>query len=542
VHATSTSPVSMLRLRGGLAPASGTKGALKVDLSQARKRTARSKGKWTGASRPFASGDSDEDSEDEEPDDSGNEFDKMLAKDEDDDPLSGDVEEIAALSFDEWQARVQAREDKKAIGQRHEDTDYGVGFLEGRFTEDANMGWINYVPLPAPRRPDQMDSEDAPPRLEDLHPRLLDRHLWHYAEIGDMPQVAALLAAGANVSSCNNESYLPAPVAFGVNARDSFVPHDTSETGTYGNVTVSNTTGEASSAVVCVYKWTAVHWAACNGHAQMVELLAEHNASLDAADHDKRTALHWAAAAGFEDVVRILLMRGANVSAEDKSGNSPLHYASWEGRVDMATMLIDAGADVNATNAEELTALHWAAVRGRTEVAGLLLANGIDAWAESGVDSMDAIRMGELAGHEECCDLIAEHMGLEKVPPEDLNSIERKALEIETLARLEVLASEMFQMDTVETGDPSKPLRILRGAKEEAGDPSALEGTFRAEREAVKAALERRLAEHKDVLDRIREVDREREEIVGDHSLGQMWGANHREDGEDFSKKNAMGG
>lgn len=97
----------MLRLRGGLAPASGTKGALKVDLSQARKRTARSKGKWTGASRPFASGDSDEDSEDEEPDDSGNEFDKMLAKDEDDDPLSGDVEEIAALSFDEWQARVQ---------------------------------------------------------------------------------------------------------------------------------------------------------------------------------------------------------------------------------------------------------------------------------------------------------------------------------------------------------------------------------------------------------------------------------------------------
>ncbi|KAJ1480206.1 hypothetical protein T484DRAFT_1811422 [Baffinella frigidus] len=135
-----TSPVSMLRLRGGLAPASGTKGALKVDLSQARKRTARSKGKWTGASRPFASGDSDEDSEDEEPDDSGNEFDKMLAKDEDDDPLSGDVEEIAALSFDEWQARVQAREDKKAIGQRHEDTDYGVGFLEGRFTEEF-QGW-----------------------------------------------------------------------------------------------------------------------------------------------------------------------------------------------------------------------------------------------------------------------------------------------------------------------------------------------------------------------------------------------------------------
>ena len=28
---------------------------------------------------------------------------------------------------------------------------------------------------------------------------------------------------------------------------------------------------------------------------------------------------------------------------------------------------------------------------------------------------MDAIRMGELAGHDETCDVLAEHMGLEKV-------------------------------------------------------------------------------------------------------------------------------
>jgi len=34
-----------------------------------------------------------------------------------------------------------------------------------------------------------MDSEDAAPLLEDLPQRLRDRHLWHYAEIGDIPQV-----------------------------------------------------------------------------------------------------------------------------------------------------------------------------------------------------------------------------------------------------------------------------------------------------------------------------------------------------------------
>ena len=101
VQAASVPPVCMLRLRGGIAP-TPMMPALKVDLSQARKRTARSKGKWTGS----RSGDLDEDSDDDE-EESGNEFDKMLKEDVDDEPLSGDVEEIANLSFEQWQERIQ---------------------------------------------------------------------------------------------------------------------------------------------------------------------------------------------------------------------------------------------------------------------------------------------------------------------------------------------------------------------------------------------------------------------------------------------------
>ena len=112
VQAVSASPVCMLRLRGGIAP-TPMMPALKVDLSQARKRTARSKGKWTGS----RSGDSDEDS-DEEDEESGNEFDKMLKEDVDDEPLSGDVEEIANLSFEQWQERIQVCPLQKAGASR----------------------------------------------------------------------------------------------------------------------------------------------------------------------------------------------------------------------------------------------------------------------------------------------------------------------------------------------------------------------------------------------------------------------------------------
>jgi hypothetical protein len=235
------------------------------------------------------------------------------------------------------------------------------------------MGWANYVPLP-PRRgtsPGRMESEDGEPPLSALPQRTLDRHLWHYAQTGDAARVAELLAAGANASSANNESYLPARIAFGVRVADSFQPFRESEAGTYGNVTVSadEEGPEARHAVVCVYCWSAVHWAASQDHTDVVALLAARGADMSAADQSGATALHVTAAAGLGGMVRALVGHGANVSARDLAGNTPLHWACGEGAVDAAAALLEGGADVNATNEDDLTALHWAAERGHTEAS-----------------------------------------------------------------------------------------------------------------------------------------------------------------------------
>jgi ankyrin repeat protein len=91
---------------------------------------------------------------------------------------------------------------------------------------------------------------------------------------------------------------------------------------------------------------------------------------------DDRTALHWAAWNGHIEVVRILIGHGANVSTFGLDNNTPLHLVAWEGRTGVAQFLIGAGAKVDALNSFNSTPLHLAAIWGRTEVAHILIDHG----------------------------------------------------------------------------------------------------------------------------------------------------------------------
>ena len=61
----------------------------------------------------------------------------------------------------------------------------------------------------------------------------------------------------------------------------------------------------------------------------MKGLLAKNPESVNESDEElSRTALHWAAAEGHREVVEALLASGANVEARDKDGRSPLTIAA----------------------------------------------------------------------------------------------------------------------------------------------------------------------------------------------------------------------
>jgi ankyrin repeat protein len=70
------------------------------------------------------------------------------------------------------------------------------------------------------------------------------------------------------------------------------------------------------------------------------------------------TALHKAAENGHAEVVEVLLDAGADVKAEDKWGRTALHEAAEKGDLAGVQNALAAGEDVNAVDNRGKTALH----------------------------------------------------------------------------------------------------------------------------------------------------------------------------------------
>lgn len=85
---------------------------------------------------------------------------------------------------------------------------------------------------------------------------------------------------------------------------------------------------------------TALIWAARNGKKDMIELLLEHGADLEAHSSSGETALLAGSGAGHEGIVRFLIDRGANLSAKDSSGQNALHKAAAYGHVHVMRLLL----------------------------------------------------------------------------------------------------------------------------------------------------------------------------------------------------------
>jgi ankyrin repeat protein len=116
---------------------------------------------------------------------------------------------------------------------------------------------------------------------------------------------------------------------------------------------------------------TPLHYAASSRPVSV--FLLENKARADVADESGRTPLHWAARLGETPVVVLLMDRGFAPNARDLHGRAPLHDAATAGMAETASALIRRGAEVAAADEFHSTPLHEAASAKSADVVAVLL-------------------------------------------------------------------------------------------------------------------------------------------------------------------------
>jgi len=172
------------------------------------------------------------------------------------------------------------------------------------------------------------------------------------------------------------------------------------------------------AAVVLVVTGLAgpIHDAVMNGNIDEVQWQLDAGVDVNEESSNGLTPLHYAASAGHNDIVELLIERGANVNATDSGkGATPLDYAHWrdheevietlnahnaqrehekggkgigqsslihdaalDGDIDEVQRQLDVGVDPNLKSSKGATPLFYAVYGGHLEIVELLITRGAD--------------------------------------------------------------------------------------------------------------------------------------------------------------------
>jgi len=157
--------------------------------------------------------------------------------------------------------------------------------------------------------------------------------------------------------------------------------------------------------------WSALHMAADHGDGELVLLLLDHGADIEAQAKISgftATTLHVAARGGFVAVIRILLEKGAEINQTTKKGWAALHFASRLPSAEAAQLLLDHGADVTRACKKGWTALHFASTLSDGEIAGILLDHGAEIDVQTTDHGETPLMKAALCGREDVVRLLLE--------------------------------------------------------------------------------------------------------------------------------------
>lgn len=145
-----------------------------------------------------------------------------------------------------------------------------------------------------------------------------------------------------------------------------------------------------------------------SGHLEAIKTLLDAGADPDGTGSRVRP-LHAAASFGRLDVIRLLVEQGAMVDAVGPGGQTALHLASHEGQIEVVEQLLRLGANLHAVTSEDrLTPLHVAAIGGHTDVAAMLIARGAAVSAKASKGATPLV-YALIYSHGKTADLLMNH-------------------------------------------------------------------------------------------------------------------------------------
>ncbi len=187
---------------------------------------------------------------------------------------------------------------------------------------------------------------------------------------------------------------------------------------------------------------TALWGASERGHVEIVKLLLDNGADVNCHDYQGESILMMALrfskrydACGNEstligeEIVKLLLIRGADDKATESDGKTALIIASDWGLKEIVAMLLAAGADVNAASQDGYTALMEASIHGHVEIVTILINASacVNAVVSAGIEEgYTALMFASQNGHKEVVKLLLNAGADVKL----VNRVGRTALEV----------------------------------------------------------------------------------------------------------------
>lgn len=115
-----------------------------------------------------------------------------------------------------------------------------------------------------------------------------------------------------------------------------------------------------------------LHYAVSSNRKEMVILLIDKGADINAHSSDGSTSLHVASVFGYKEIVELLIIKDAEVDAKDNRDRTPLHLASQGGHIEIVKLLIEKGADIKLEDTDDWTPLDYAKVYNHEEIVDFL--------------------------------------------------------------------------------------------------------------------------------------------------------------------------